>query len=173
MELSALEKATEADQEEIVTLFRRAVEHLNETGIPQWDEIYPTANDVAGDIQNGQLYVARLGMKIAGVITLNQTFDPEYANGDWNYQGPDYMVVHRLCVSPDAQGQGVGTRMMRMAEAMLKEQGVQSMRLDTFSRNPWSMRIYQKLDYRTVGKAVWRKGLFYLMEKNIGGETPR
>ena len=101
------------------------------------------------------------------MITLNRESDPDYANGKWHYQGPEYMVVHRLIVCPSAQGQGVGTRMMRMAEAMLRERGIQSVRLDAFAQNPYSLRLYDKLGYRIAGEAVWRMGLFYLMEKDI------
>ncbi len=168
MELSALETTTEADRDEIISLFHRAVEHLNAAGIPQWDELYPDASDIEEDISKRQLYVTRENGRIAGVITLNKRCDPEYESGKWSYRGPEYTVVHRLCVSPDVQGHGVGTQIMGMAEEMLRSRGVKSMRLDTFSQNPWSLRMYEKLGYHTVGTALWRKGLFYLMEKNIG-----
>jgi len=163
-----LEKATISDKEEILRLFQRAVEHLNTNGIPQWDAVYPHASNVDEDIKTQQLYVTRTDGRIAGVITLNQSFDPEYRNGRWTYQGHAFAVVHRLCVSPDVQGLGVGTNMMRMAEAMLREQGIQSVRLDCFSQNPQSLQLYTTLGYHTVGEALWRKGLFFLMEKNIG-----
>ena len=170
MEISGLEKAAQSDRDEIVAIVGCAVEHLNQSGIPQWDEVYPHKNDVDEDIQKGQLYVARTEGQIAGIITLNQECDPEYQNGAWDYQGPDFMVVHRLIVSPAVQGQGIGTKMMRLAEAMLRESGIKSVRLDAFSENPYSLRLYEKLGYHTVGEAVWRKGLFYLMEKDIGDE---
>ena len=168
MEQFVLDKATAADKTEILLLFQRAVEHLDASGIAQWDAVYPHASNVEEDIRNGQLYLVRAESRIAGVITLNQSFDPEYRNAKWTYQGKDFVVVHRLCISPDIQGRGMGTRMMRMAEAMLRENGIQSIRLDCFSQNPYSLRLYEKLGYHTVGEAVWRKGLFYLMEKNIG-----
>ena len=168
MEQFVLDKATAVDKPEILLLFQRAVEHLNASGIAQWDAVYPHASNVEEDIQKGQLYLMRADGRIAGVITLNQSFDPEYQKAKWTYQGNDFAVIHRLCVSPDVQGRGVGTRIMRMAEAMLAENGIQSVRLDCFSQNSHSQRLYEKLGYRTVGEAVWRKGLFYLMEKNIG-----
>ncbi len=167
MMLSALEKAAASDMEEIVSLFQGAVDRLNETGIPQWDEVYPHADDIAQDIRDGQLYIARINGRITGVITLNQFADPAYANGNWAYRGPDFMVVHRLCVAADAQGQGVGTQIMKLAETMLRQKGVRSMRLDTFSQNPYSCGMYEKLGFHTVGEALFRKGLFYLMEKDI------
>jgi len=173
MILSALEKALSGDRDEIVLLIYNVVAHLNQNGIPQWDEVYPRASDVDEDLQKEQLYIVRAGRKIAGIITLNRESDPEYQNGDWRYRGPDYMVVHRLCVAPDMQGHGIGTRVMRMAEEMLRRNGVKSVRLDAFSQNPYSLRLYEKLGYRVAGEALWRKGLFYLMEKNIASEPEK
>lgn len=165
MEISALEKATPCDREEIVAMIRLATESLNQNGIPQWDEVYPNASNVDADIEKRQLYVVRAGGEIAGIITLNREYDPDYQNGRWEYQGPDYMVVHRLIVSPAVQGQGIGTKIMRMAEEMLKDTGIKSLRLDAFTQNPHSLHLYEKLGYRVVGEAQWRKGRFYLMEK--------
>lgn len=167
MTISALEKATEGDRDAIVALVYAVVDRLNRSGIPQWDAAYPNGTHVDEDLKNGELFVTRAGETIAGIVTLNRESDPAYRNGNWEYGGPDYRVVHRLCVSPAMQGQGVGGRMMRMAEEMLRNDGVKSIRLDAFSKNPHSLRLYRKLGYRVAGEAVWRKGLFYLMEKNI------
>lgn len=167
MELSALVRASISDTAEIISLFQRAVEHLNHNGIPQWDAIYPHANHVMEDLANQELYAAHLQGNIAGVITLNQQFDPAYDTANWQYTGDLFAVVHRLCVAPDAQGKGVGTQMMRMAEVMLRKRGMKSIRLDAFSKNPYALRMYEKLGYSITGEAIWRKGLFYLMEKDI------
>ncbi len=167
MMISALQKATADDRDAIVALVYAVVNCLNQGGIPQWDEIYPNETHVDEDIKNGELYVARADDKIVGIITLNRESEPDYQNAHWEYTGPDYRVVHRLCVLPSMQGQGVGGRMMQMAEEMLYKSGVKSIRLDAFSRNPHSLRLYAKLGYRIAGEAVWRKGMFYLMEKNI------
>lgn len=166
--VSALEKATPGDRDAIVALVTAVVDCLNQSGIPQWDDVYPNAETVDEDLRNGQLYVVRGEAGIAGIVTLNREFDPAYKNGDWSYRGQDFAVVHRLCVAPAMQGQGVGRRIMRMVEAMLKDSGVQSVRLDAFSQNPYSLRLYEKLGYRVTGRALWRKGLFYLMEKTLG-----
>ena len=167
MIIPALKKAAPSDRDEIVSLVRSVVQHLDSLGIPQWDEHYPSSGDVDEDIKQQQLYIIRVNEKIAGMITLNRKSDPEYQNGDWEYEGEDYQVVHRLCVAPDVQGQGVGVRMMHMAEDMLGKNGIKSVRLDAFSLNPYAIKLYQKLGYRKAGEARWRKGLFYLMEKSI------
>ena len=170
MEISGLEKAAQSDRNEIVSIVGRAVEHLNHSGIPQWDEVYPHKNDVDEDIQRGQLYVARAEGQIAGIITLNQECDPEYQNGAWGLSGAGFHGGTPPDRIAAMQGRGIGTQMMCMAEAMLRENGMKSIRLDAFSQNPYSLRLYEKLGYHTVGEAVWRKGLFYLMEKDIGAD---
>ena len=167
MELSALVKALPSDKDEIIALVHGVVKNLNQNGIPQWDDVYPSASDVEEDLKNGQLYALRASGKIIGIITLNRESEPDYQYAKWQYRGSDYAVVHRLCVSSAAQGQGIGTKLMLMAEAMLKQRGIKSVRLDAFSKNPQSLRLYEKLGYRIVGEANWRKGRFYLLEKDI------
>ena len=169
MELSALEKAAQGDRGELLGIIQSATQHLNQTGVSQWDEVYPNAANVDEDLRNGQLYVVRAAGRIAGMVTLNQDCDPDYANGKWQAEGPDFMVIHRLIVPPFMQGQGIGTQMMQRIEAMLRGQGVQSIRLDAFAGNPHSLHLYEKTGYKIVGEAHWRKGHFYLMEKDIRG----
>jgi ribosomal protein S18 acetylase RimI-like enzyme len=173
LEITALEKAEQSDRGELLEIIRCATEHLNQIGVLQWDEVYPNAANVDEDLRNGQLYVVRAAGRIAGMVTLNQACDLDYANGQWQAEGPDFMVIHRLIVPPSAQGQGVGTRMMLNIETMLREQGTKSIRLDAFTQNPHSLRLYEKLGYRIVGEAQWRKGRFFLMEKDIRDVTGR
>ena len=97
--------------------------------------------------------------------TSNQETDEEYANG--NFEDDNYAVVHRLCVDPEYQNQKIGYRTMMMIESLLKEQGISSIRLDAFSKNPFSLKMYEKLGYKNIGSAQWRKGLFYLYEKKL------
>ena len=167
MKITALQQATADDRDAIVALVHAVVDHLNQIDIAQWDEVYPNESHVDEDLQNEQLYLAKAGGTLAGIITLNRDSDPEYATADWQYNGPDYRVVHRLCVSPALQGQGIGRQMMQLAETMLKDSGVKSLRLDAFSQNPHALKLYQNLGYHITGTAHWRKGLFYLMEKSI------
>lgn len=44
---------------------------------------------------------------------------------------------------------------------------LEAIRLDVFSRNPYSQRLYARAGYVQTGIADWRMGRFYLMEKYI------
>jgi ribosomal protein S18 acetylase RimI-like enzyme len=77
------------------------------------------------------------------------------------------MVLHRLCLNIKYQNKGFGTKIMLYIEDYLKNNGISSIRLDAFSKNPIALRLYNKLGYKKAGEANWRKGLFFLFEKII------
>lgn len=155
------------DMQTVYAIFHDAIEHMNRTGIPQWDEIYPTAELLDTDLKNEQLYVAETDNgNVAAAVVLNEECHPDYQTADWKGREP-HVIVHRLCVSPAAQGGGVGRGLMQAVETWSRERGYADIRLDAFSLNPHALRMYDRLGYVKRGEATWRKGLFYLMEKQL------
>lgn len=160
-------KAESSDVAQIQAFVDQAKIVMDRQGIPQWDEIYPIRSDFELDCQNKELYVGLVHGKPALCFTLNQMQDEEYFKVQWQNSGEDFIVVHRLCVSPEFQGRGFGLTSCRLIEALAWSKGASSIRLDAFSQNPISLSMYQKLGYVTKGFADWRKGRFKLMEKTI------
>lgn len=160
-------KAEKSDINEIAVFVENAIKVMDSQKIFQWDEIYPTKEDFEDDFSNDNLYVGQINGKLAVVFTLNNLSDEEYKNGNWQYPEKPYIVIHRLCVNPEFQNKGVGHNTILYIEELLKNKGIQAIRLDAFSQNPYSLRMYDKLGFKKVGEASWRKGLFYLMEKYI------
>lgn len=158
-------KATLDDLEEIYSLITLAIDDMIKKEIPQWDDIYPTQDDFRNDIVHNHLYVGLADGKIAVVYALNQECDKEYENGCWKYPNQPYYVVHRLCVHPNFQHRGIAKHTLLHIEAELLQKDVHAIRLDAFSNNPFSLKLYDSLQYSRVGYADWRKGRFYLMEK--------
>ena len=159
-------RKVETDQvPEVFSFVQAAISKMISQGIFQWDEIYPTQEDFFVDAQNNQLYMVEIEGRPAACFTLNKDCDEDYKNGNWNYTGEDYVVVHRLCVNPEFQNQGVGRETCLKIEELVKPQGVKAIKLDCFTQNPYSQKMYAKLGYKIVGYADWRKGHFALMEK--------
>ena len=158
-------KAALDDLEEIYALVSNAIDDLIRKDILQWDEIYPTKEDFQDDINKNQLYVGVTDNQIAVVYALNQECDKEYENGCWKYRDRPYYVVHRLCVHPNFQHKGIAKHTLLYIEAELLQNDIHAIRLDAFSNNPFSLKLYDSLQYSRVGYADWRKGRFYLMEK--------
>lgn len=156
------------DLDEICGLVNGAVNKMIENNILQWDEIYPTEVDFREDINRKELYVGVVDGNVAVTYTINQESDDEYKKGEWKYKDIPYYVVHRICVHPDFQNQGIGRHTLLYIEEQLLSMGIQAIRLDAFSENPYSLRMYDRLGYSKVGIAHFRKGEFYLLEKYLG-----
>jgi ribosomal protein S18 acetylase RimI-like enzyme len=164
-------KASTTDIPEIMSLIRAAVKKMNDGGVQQWDETYPNREIITDDIKTGGLFKipARDGTagagRIAGIIALNEQYFPEYNDLTWEDKAGRFMIVHRLCVHPDFQGQGYSQKLMRYAEEHAKKNGYSSMRLDTFTGNQRALNLYDSLGYRRAGTVIWSKGVFQCFEK--------
>lgn len=75
-------KAVGNDLDYIMILIKRAIAHMRELEIYQWDEIYPARADFEADLQKHTLYVGVVNEQIAAVFVLNETYDPEYMVAD-------------------------------------------------------------------------------------------
>lgn len=160
-----IKKAKIEELDDIFEIYKNSIDLLNEKNIHQWDEIYPTKDIIEQDILNGQMYIGIENGKIVSAAVINDDFDEQYINGNWLYD--NFVVIHRVCVNPIYQNQKIGQRTMIMIEDLLKNKGIESIRLDAFSKNSHSLHMYEKLGYKKTGETNWRKGLFYLFEKNI------
>ena len=178
--------AGKADLPEITALIRAAVDAMEAQGIFQWDSIYPSEAVFLDDAEKGQLFAVvdaaakgaaakdaaarnvtaeRTGGAIAAVYVVNCECDEQYRNADWKNPEGSFRVIHRLCVHPKYQHRGLGKEILDHIEADLRRQGVQAIRLDAFSRNPYALALYRDQGYTMTGTADWRKGRFFLMEK--------
>ncbi len=158
---------TKEDLSEIVCLIQKAIDHMEHQGIYQWDELYPTRDDFFSDIDKNTLYVAVEDDKIIAVYVISQECDEEYHTCEWNNPDERAYIIHRLCVSPDFQGKGIGSKVLAHIEQQIKSMGYTSVRLDVFSQNPYALKLYEKFGYEKRGYADWRKGRFFLMEKTF------
>jgi len=159
--------AEEKNSQEIFSIFSATIEEMNKHNITQWDEVYPDKHTLQNDIRKKHLYIGKIDSEIVCVYVLNSDCDEQYINGNWKYPNVTYSVIHRMCVNPKFQNQGIGSLTLNHIEGRLKSEGVGTIRLDVFSLNPFALKMYYKQGYTKVGEANWRKGKFYLMEKKL------
>jgi GNAT superfamily N-acetyltransferase len=160
-----IEPGRPADLDQIMTLIADVIAGLRARGIDQWDEIYPDRNIITADLAAGTLSIAEGDGGLLGMIVLNEHQEPQYASVDWRFQSGRCLVVHRLCVHPEAEGKGVATALMAFAEATGRGLGYGAVRLDAFTGNPRAVALYERLGYRKAGEVTFRKGRFYCYEK--------
>lgn len=165
-------KANIDDYQEIIDLYKQAIIHMNSQGIYQWDfNCYPTKNDLYDDIINDEMLVLKRNVKIVAAVVLNCEQDESYADVEWKFTNCKVGVVHRLCVSPDFQNQGIGRIIMKLSEDYFLEKEIKSIRLDAFSQNPYALKLYKKLGFEKRGEVEFKMGIFYFYEKYIEKEV--
>lgn len=65
--------------------------------------------------------------------------------------GAEWAELARFMVAPDVQGQGLGTRLLAIAEVRLAP-SVSEVRLLTGERSPANLRLYARCGYRETGR---------------------
>jgi ribosomal protein S18 acetylase RimI-like enzyme len=148
----------------VMVLVKKAILKMEEEGIFQWDEIYPDKAIFLSDIVSNQLYGIKQNGSLAGIMTLNEDQYPAYQDIPWTDNGRA-LVIHRLCISPDFQGQGLAKRLVQFAEKYARENHYSSIRLDAFTQNKKALGLYDSSHYQRRGVIKFRKGEFYCYEK--------
>ena len=160
-------KGTEEDIPMIMKIIKEAIVHMEEQGIFMWNEEYPTVDDISQDISKQDLYVAMQDEEIIAFYVLNTECNEDYFQADWKYDSDTTCILHRLCVSPAVQHQGVGRRMMEHIEAQAVNEGYRSMRLDVFDGNPGAQKLYASRGFELRGDAHMFGMHFLFMEKSL------
>lgn len=154
---------------EIFDLLRNCKYALDRQGIFQWVDSYPTISVVKNDIENRHLYCAFLHNKCAGVVTMNNKQDPEYAAIDWNIKQGNFLIIHRLAVDPLLHGRGVARKLMDFAEQFGTDSNYHAVRLDAYSANTRVLKFYEARGYGKRGEVFFpgRKLPFFCYEKSL------
>ena len=160
-------KANINQLDKIFELYSEAIENMEKQNIHQWDEIYPDKEILRQDILKNQMYIGEKDNNIAVCFVLNEECYEEYKNGNWICPKARFCIIHRLCVNPLFQNKGIARESMEYIENLCKSSEYDSIRLDCFTENPYSKKLYDKAGYTITGYADWRKGRFELREKKL------
>ncbi|WP_231464359.1 GNAT family N-acetyltransferase [Pedobacter sp. Leaf132] len=143
--------ARKEDVSAIMQLVKKVVPLMRATGNFQWDDDYPNPAVFEADIEIGQLWVAVLDEKIAGVSAITTDQDPEYADAGWDIT-EQAIVTHRLAVNPDIHGKGIAKALMQQAEIVANTKNIKILRVDTNNQNQATNTLFPKLGYSFSGE---------------------
>ncbi|MBM0066587.1 GNAT family N-acetyltransferase [Bacillus gibsonii] len=145
------------------------VKVMKEEGNDQWNDQYPLAEDFQRDVQNESIFVYILDGEVAGSITIDQQFSNAYSKFDWHQPVEQAMIFHRLVVNPTIRKKGIASKLITFAESYAIENGMTSMKVDTYSLNRKAQELFTKHHYTFVGERTFpeRKNPFYFYEKPL------
>lgn len=127
-------------------------------GVLQWDYSYPDRKIITEDILSNACYIVQIDQKIAAVVSLNQEQDPQYQNISWLGGDDAIWVIHRLAVNPKFQNKGIATQLCAHLELLARQEGAKALRLDAYSDNPYSNKMYVKLGYKLLPEPLYFHG---------------
>ena len=151
-----LELATQKDFETIIAFYDDVTERTPEMGTyARWQKgKHPTEEGISAYINEGSMYIYRERGVIVGAMAVTMYQGENYHTIEWSQQVPDekVAVIHILAVSPDAQGKGIGSEMIRDAIRLAQNNGMQAIRLDALASNTPAHKIYERLGFEYRGK---------------------
>lgn len=159
--------ATPDDAQNIMNLIELCTEDMEDQGIYQWNDYYPTLDHIKGSIQDKSMYIMKENKNYRGIISITEKQPSEYNDMKWLDKTGEILVVTKVAVTPAYQKQGIGRKLMDFGENYALEKGYTSIRLDAYSGNPRALDLYEKRRYKKVGKVYFpmRSLPFYCFEK--------
>lgn len=143
--------------DEIKQLTEACAVALQQQGIMQWNEHYPSRERLEKDLLKKELYVLEEQEIIKGIIVLTPEMDQEYIPIKWLTPNGNNLYIHRVATLPSTWGDGGGRQLMDFAEETAQQKGYISVRLDTFSQNKRNQSFYEARDYQRLGDIYFPK----------------
>jgi ribosomal protein S18 acetylase RimI-like enzyme len=140
-------KAEQNDLNEILNLVQECIKDMNNAGITQWNEQYPPNEIFWQDIKINSLYTLKINGELVGIIVLSDKQEEQYESIQWKDASGKFLVIHRLAVHPKWQRKGYAEKLLDFAEDFANRNGYTSIRIDTFSQNPRTIRLFEKRKY--------------------------
>ena len=151
-----LQRASLEDYDSIIAFYDDVIERTPEIEKhARWQHgKHPTADGIKSYVNEGCMYLYKEQDTIVGAMALTMYQGADYPAIGWSRQVQDdeVSVIHILAVSPDKQGTGIGSEMVREAINLAKAKGMKSIRLDALATNTPAHKIYERLGFVYKGK---------------------
>ena len=167
-------QATPADFRAVCALYESVCNAMQAASNDQWRwGEYPNEAMLQTSLDAGTLYIAREGDALLCAVTIDQHFDPEYAHVNWLH-GVQPGAFHRLAIACDQQGRGLGAQAIEAVCDVLRQQGCDALRIDTYCENAAAQKLYGRIGMRKAGEVTFfhREKPFLCYEKAITADAP-
>lgn len=130
--------------------------YLASKNIDQWQNGYPNEEQIRNDITNQESYVVvNTDGTVMGTTMFTTNSEPTYKvieQGEWIIdESKPYGVIHRMAVNDDFRGFGVAKFIFGQCHAMLIEQGIKSLKIDTHEENVAMQSLVKSQGYQYCG----------------------
>ncbi len=146
-------KTTTEDLGRVLKIIEYARAYFKEAGIPQWQGEYPSREIIERDIAAGESYVCEIDSRVCAFCAIVGGAEPDYARiyeGEWKNSN-EYISLHRVAVSPECKGRGVGAAFVSKAVEIAHMCGIHDIKCDTHRDNGSMRRMLEKNGFEYCG----------------------
>ena len=115
-----LRKANLNESEKILKFYKDTIDSLKGSEFkPKWSNKYPNLEYLERCIKKEELYICTENDNIIASVVINNSFNPDYENINWNYTAKsqdEIIIIHAFAVSPDYSGKGIGREIFNQIE---------------------------------------------------------
>ncbi len=148
-----IRKTTIEDLEEVMSIIAVTRQYFKESGIAQWQGEYPGREQILLDIRRGESYVCERDGRVVGFCAVVGGVERDYLkiySGEWK-NDREYLALHRVALSPEAKGCGVGAAFVCKAAEIACQRGIHDIRCDTHELNRNMRRMLEKNGFEYCG----------------------
>lgn len=152
--------ATVKDLDVIMSIIADAQAYLASLNINQWQDGYPTEAKILEDIAFNESYLVIEDGDIMATSVLSFRPEPTYSSidGTWHTGNVKYGVIHRLAMRATHRGRGRAYSIMEHFHELAKQNGCESMRIDTHRHNLGMQKLIESLGYKYCGVIILESG---------------
>lgn len=156
-----IRSATASDVEAITALLQACAQTMSDQGMHHWLGVYDQTS-VAANLKSKSVFVLESEEQLLGCIALGQQ-KADYYQDCWPQAPAADFYITQLAVSPAAQGQGYGRKLMQHCLDIVADARLQ---LDAVDHYPALIRFYQKLGFRIIATGIGLGDKRHLMALN-------
>lgn len=147
------------DAGEVLTLQRAAfVQEALIYGTPALPALTQTLESLEAELRDNLGCVAHLGPRMVGAVRAQRD--------------GDLLLVGRLVIAPDVQGQGIGSRLLAAVERRGTDAGAAVAELFTGSLSDANLRLYRREGYRESQRVPGDEGIEQIfLRKPLNGRS--
>lgn len=171
-------KALLEDFESIMTFYDDVTERTPDiVRFARWQKgKHPTGDGIRAYIGEGSMFLYKEREVFVGAMAITMYQGEEYHAIKWSKQVADdeVAVIHILAVSPDRQGEGIGSEMIREAICLAYANEKKAVRLDALASNTPAHEIYKRLGFEFRGQqhlyaenTGWTDFYFFEYEESV------